>query len=37
MAHVVPCNKFNDVSHVADFDLKEIVRLHDIPKTMVSD
>ena len=37
MAHFVPCNKSNDASHVADLYFKEIVRLHCIPKTMVSD
>ena len=37
MAHFVPCNKSNDALHVADLYFKEIVRLHGIPKTMVSD
>ena len=37
MAHFVPCNKSNDASHVADLCFKEIVRLHGITKTMVSD
>ena len=37
MAHFVPCNKSNDVSHVADLYFKEIVRLHGIPKTLLSD
>ena len=37
MAHFVPCNKSNDASHVADLYFKEIVRLHGILKTMVSD
>ena len=37
MAHFVPCNKSNDASHVANLYFKEIVRLHGIPKTMVSD
>ena len=36
MAHFVPCNKSNDASHVVDLYFKEIVRLHGIPKTMVS-
>ena len=36
MAHFVPCNKSNDASHVADLYFREIVRLHGIPKTMVS-
>ena len=37
MTHFVPCNKSNDASHVADLYFKEIVCLHCIPKTMVSD
>ena len=37
MAHFVPCNKSKDASHVAELCFKEIVRLHGIPKTMVSD
>ena len=37
MAHFVPCNKSNDASHVADLYFKEIMRLHGIPKNMVSD
>ena len=37
MAHFEPCNMSNDASHVADLYFKEIVRLHGIPKTMVSD
>ena len=37
MAHFVPCNKSNDASHVAELYFKEIVRLHGIPKTMISD
>ena len=37
MAHFVPCNKTMDASHVADLYFKKIVRLHGIPKSMVSD
>ena len=37
MAHFVPCNKSNDVSHVVDLYFKDIMHLHGIPKTMVSD
>ena len=37
MAHFVSCNKTMDASHVADLYFWEIVRLHGIPKSMVSD
>ena len=37
MAHFVPYNKSNDASHVDDLYFKDIMRLHGIPKTMVSD
>ena len=32
MAHFIPCHKTDDASHVA-----EIVRLHGMPRTIVSD
>lgn len=37
MAHFVPCHKTDDAMHVADLYFKEIVRLHGLPKTIVSD
>ena len=37
MAHFVPYNKSNDASHVDDLYFKDIMRLHGILKTMVSD
>ena len=37
MTHFVPCNKSNDESHIANLYFKEIVKLHGIPRTMVSD
>ncbi|XP_074299011.1 uncharacterized protein LOC141630013 [Silene latifolia] len=37
MAHFIPCHKTDDASNVADLYYKEIVRLHGIPLTIVSD
>src|SRR3954467_13421300 len=37
MAHFMPCNKIDDVSHVANLFCREILRLHGVPKTIVSD
>ena len=37
MAHFVPCHKVDDAMKVAELYFKEIVRLHGIPKTIVSD
>ncbi|XP_056853604.1 uncharacterized protein LOC130502881 [Raphanus sativus] len=37
MAHFIPCHKTDDAVNVANMFFKEIVRLHGMPKTIVSD
>ena len=36
MAHFIPCHTSNDVASVVDLFYREIIRLHGVPKTVVS-